>query len=297
MSLSIYRTQPSREVKPIQQYQSNTIYPSLSKCHRGNYTLQFSFSQLASLSLEISVKLNQLVPTSRIDVNHCKGNSQNPTGNQFAGNYTLIGHEALLSDDECLIKQEGGEMVYESMQAIVITTNGWTFQPTTIDLDDVDAEPGVESGDGWKESMAIGRDNPESERCRMTASFTEAIDTLVIMYAVLRKSKTQTRAAAFISERIMKCGCRCSQKDIGIRKLYAPIPGVKGECVEKESTSPRTMCDVLGTTWCNKDDIVGYKPTGDALPNGNCPCVENKGFRVTTDSPFKPRNVFILSTV
>ncbi|CAN8070321.1 unnamed protein product [Agarophyton chilense] len=298
------------------------------------------------------------IKASRIDVNNCKGNSQNPTGNQFAGNYTLIGHEALLSDDECLIKQEGGEMVYESMQAIVITTNGWTFQPTTIDLDDIDAEPGVESGDGWKESMAIfglrgaevvkptlkfynrtllepqnytvvgaamtqmglkangsqyvpgghyasnemvncpfGRDNPESERCRMTASFTEAIDTLVIMYAVLQKSKTETRAAAFISEIIMKCGCRCSQKDVGIRKLYAPIPGVEGECVEKESTSPRTMCDVLGTTWCNKEDIVGYKPTGDALPNGNCPCVENKGFRVTTDSPFKPRNDFILNTV
>ncbi|CAN8073558.1 unnamed protein product [Agarophyton chilense] len=298
------------------------------------------------------------IKAARIDVNNCMENSQNPTGHQFAGNYTLIGHEALLSDNECLVKQEGDDMVFESMQAIVITANGWTFQPTTIDLDDIDAEPGVESSDGWKESMAIfglrgaeiirpnlkfydntllvpqnytvvdaamiqmglrangsqnvpggqygsnemvncpfGRDNLESERCRITASFAESVDTLVIMYAVFQKSKAETRAAAFISEIIMKCGCRCSQRDIGTRKLYAPVPGVTGECVERESTSPRTMCDVLGSTWCKKDDVVGYRPIGDALPNGNCPCVENRGYRVTVDSPFTPRNDFILNTV
>lgn len=292
------------------------------------------------------------------DVNNCKENSQNPTGKQFAGNYTLIGHESMLTDDECLIKQKDGKMYYNSMQAIVISANGWTFQPTRIDLDDIDAEPGVVSSDGWKESMAIfgmrgseiirpsltfynrsllvaqnytiaqsnlqqmglslsgeqlvpgghyysdemvncpfGRDNIESERCRMSASFSHPIDTLVVMYAVLQKSKTETRAASFISEVVMDCGCRCSQIDVGSRKLLAPIPGVDGECVEKESTAPRTVCDVLGSTWCTKTEVTSYKASGETLPNGNCPCTKSKGYRASVDSPFQPRNDFILNTV
>ncbi|KAI0562027.1 hypothetical protein FGB62_68g036 [Gracilaria domingensis] len=296
------------------------------------------------------------IKATRFDVNNCKENSQNPTGNQFAGNYTLIGHEALLSDDECVVKKEGEKLMYHSMQAIVLTANGWTFEPTKIDLDDIDAEPGVQSGDGWKESMAVfglkgakivrpkmrlydqtllvaqnytvvgsamtqmglkvnesqivpgghygseemvncpfGRDNPESQRCRMTASFSQPIDTLVIMYAVLQKSKTETRAASFISELIMKCGCRCSQKDVGSRNLFAPVPGVEGECVVKETSSPRTMCDVLGSTWCSKEEIVGFKQTGDQLPNGNCPCEEHKVYRVSVDSPFTPRTTLSLT--
>lgn len=47
--------------------------------------------------------------------------------------------------------------------------------------------PGGEFNGAVPYNCPFGRDNPDSVKCRMTAKFTEAVDTLVIMYAAAQK--------------------------------------------------------------------------------------------------------------
>lgn len=291
------------------------------------------------------------------NVNGCQPHRSFLTGQQYIGNYTLMGHQSALDNGDCLVKRVGGESVYDSMQALVIRTNGWTIQPQAVDLDDLDAQSGVASEAGWKESMAIfgmlngklvkprvdlyegtllaskeytipgaamkemelelgevrvpggeyvaeemvncpfGRENEESRRCRMTARFDGAVDTLVLLYAVIQKSRNDPNAAVFFSEMLLRCGCRCVQKDVGVRKITAGVPGVGGECVVVESGAPRTQCDLLGSMWCTKDDMVAYVVKGGVLGNGNFPCEEIKGDKVLVSGEFQPRKDFVPNVV
>lgn len=291
------------------------------------------------------------------NVNKCGPHRSFKTGQQYIGNYTLMGHQAGLRNGDCLIKRVNDESVYDSMQALVIRTNGWTIQPQAIDLDDLDAQSGVPSRAGWKESMAIfgvlngkvvmpelslydrtllkkqeytvpaaamkemelelgevrvsgaeyassemvncpfGRDNEDSQRCRVTARFTSEVDTLVFLYAVSQKSRNDPNAAVFFSEILLKCGCRCVQKDLGPRKMTAGVPGVPGECVVMESSAPRTQCDLLGGLWCSKEDMTAYVVTGGVLGNGNFPCDEVKGDKVMVTGDFTPRKDFVPNVV
>lgn len=290
-------------------------------------------------------------------INKCGPHNSFQTGQQYIGNYTLMGHHARLDNGDCLIKKKGDLAVYDSMQALVIRTNGWTIQPQGIDLDDIDAQSGVASDAGWKESMALfginkgklvlpvmkfypesllekkeyqipaaamkemelelgeslvpggeyastemvncpfGRDNEDSKRCRMTGHFDEPVDTLVFLYAVTQKSKTDPNAAVFFSEVLLACGCRCKQTDLGARPMTAAVPGVPGECVQTQSTSLKTQCDLLGDKWCSKEDMVAHKVSGTQLANGNFPCEEVTGDKVVVTSDFAPRKDFVPNTV
>lgn len=157
----------------------------------------------------------------------------------FVGN--SVGQESPINSQACLIKKNSaGDSVYDSMQAVVVRANGWKFDISSLDLDDIDAQTRVPPHRAWKESMAIfgmadgelvvpttsfydetllaakqyvvpdsamkemgfadeavripgaeyaadfvhncafGRQNPDSKRCRMTASFDQAIDALAI---------------------------------------------------------------------------------------------------------------------
>lgn len=293
------------------------------------------------------------IKAKEYNVGNCVSHPKFRTGTQYIGNYTLMGQESDLKDGSCLIKRIGGDSVYDSMQAVVIRTNGWTMLPHSIDLDDMDAQAGVPSTDGWKESMAIfgvqdgnlispnikfyedtllaskqykvpasamkemeltlgdsyvpggeysaaemfncpfGRDNKHSAKCRMTASFQEPIDTLVLLYAITQKSKNDPNAAVFFSEIILQCGCRCRQTNAGTRKITAAIPGTPNECVQTETTAFKTECDVLGDKWCSKDYMASFRTTGPQLGSGNFPCQEVQGERVTVTGNFGPDSDFV----
>lgn len=297
------------------------------------------------------------VKANRYNVNNCGPHKSFATGQQYIGNYTLMGHHAQLNNGDCLIKKVKDRSVYDSMQALVIRTNGWTIKPQAIDLDDMDAQSGVDSDDGWKESMALfgvhrgklvkpimklydgtlleskayfvpsaamkemelslgdseipggeyassemincpfGRDNEESKKCRMTAHFEEPVDTLVFLYAVTQKSKTDPNAAVFFSEILISCGCRCKQTDLGTRPISANVPGVPNQCVQTQSIALKTQCDLLGNKWCSKTDMIAYKVTGPMLANGNYPCEQLIGEKVLVTDDFTPDKGFVPNTV
>lgn len=88
------------------------------------------------------------------NVNYCNTFSIFETGSKYIGNHTFVGHASDVNTDNCVIKREGERRVYDSMQAIVIKTNGWQFSPT-IDVDDIDAEVDTPAADGWRDSAAV----------------------------------------------------------------------------------------------------------------------------------------------
>lgn len=70
------------------------------------------------------------------DIGGCTPYPQYRTGSVFTGNYTLMGHEALVDNTDCLIQDD----TYSSFQAVVVRSNGWLFDAETIDLDDIDSQ-------------------------------------------------------------------------------------------------------------------------------------------------------------
>lgn len=115
----------------------------------------------------------------------------------------------------------------------------------------------------------FGRDNIESKKCRMTVKFTKPMDTLVIMYAISKKSANDPNAAVFFSEILLKCGCRCTDAPSSAETMV-PATGAEGECYKSMTTRPRTKCDVLGNKFCSHE-VSDYwaKTQENALPNGN----------------------------
>lgn len=289
-------------------------------------------------------------------IGSCKSNSRLPTGAQYVGNFTFIGHTSEVSTSECLIKKDGERLIYDSVQAIVFTTNGWTFTPV-VDLDDIDAQSSMSSEDGWKESMAVfgisngtvvqpvtklyndtlleikeyvvpasatkdmdldigqvsatgaqygsttemfncpfGRQYPQSARCRMTVSFDQRIDTLVLMYALAQRSSNDPSAAAFFSELVTDCGCRCRKADVGARMITLQGETV-GECYQRQSSGLKTECDLEGEKWCSVKENTEYAITGSRLSDGNFPCELTNGTQVDIVGDFTPSSDFVKNII
>lgn len=138
----------------------------------------------------------------------------------------------------------------------------------------------------------FGRDDQEAERCRLTVSFDTDIDTIIILSGLTQQSKTNLRAAVFLSELVMPRGCQCSQVDIGPQMVTAPVPNVVNECLRRESTALRTQCDFLGNRWCSKKDRTKLVLTGASLPNGNFPCKKSADYKVELIGRFIPEEAF-----
>jgi hypothetical protein len=68
-------------------------------------------------------------------VGNCGQYGSYATGSQFAGNYTLLGHQAEYGNDECLITND----TLSSFQAMVVRANGFLMDARNVDLDDIDA--------------------------------------------------------------------------------------------------------------------------------------------------------------
>lgn len=142
----------------------------------------------------------------------------------------------------------------------------------------------------------FGQQYEQSKRCRLSVTFSERIDTLVIMYALLQKSKSDSSAAAFFSELIMDCGCRCREVDVGARMITLPTD-VSGECYQRQSTGLKTECDLEGVKWCSVENKIEYTIAGSRLGDGNYPCEELNGTQVTVIGDFSPRLDFVRNMI
>lgn len=134
--------------------------------------------------------------------------------------------------------------------------------------------------------------DPDAAKCRMTVGFTEAVDTLVIMFAMKKKSQSNPSGAVVISKLVFQCGCRCALTDAGPREITVPVPNDSGECTKIQSTSIKTECDVLGSSWCSEDDADGYFITGARLGNGNFLCSKNPTSRARFLGAYEPETGF-----
>lgn len=303
------------------------------------------------------------IKASAYSINDCGPHSRLATGAQYIGNFTFIGHTSDVSTDQCVISRDSnGRRVYSSMQAIVVGANGWKLKPE-FDLDDIDAQAGVPSADGWKESMAVfgldgstvvtpeimlhdntllekhdyvvpatatklmglevgevtaagaeyaseemtncpfGRDNGESNKCRASVKFTLPVDTLVIMYALVQKSKDDKNAAAFFSEMLMGCGCRCRMVDLGKRNVTVGVAGSPGLCKLKETTGERKQCDLLGALWCSREEKKEKAVSGlsgmQLMSSGSnvFPCLDVDEYELGVLGSFAPTRDFVESSL
>lgn len=285
------------------------------------------------------------------NVNNCLRHRNFPTGQVYKKDktYTNMGQETPADTTYCRVTTDGNKAYYNSFQAIVFAADGWTFQPESIAIDDIDAQNDARTpAEGWKESAAVfglrgkkvmrptltfhgesllkqmeyfvpkaaldemklgmsqkdiaavGAEynsnemidcpfRPElesSKRCRTTVRFDKPIDKLVMMYGVKQLSKTDPSSAIFFSKITMKCGCRCKTTDVGTRKITAAVPGVDGQCVQRESSFPETECDVMGGKWCQKEDVAQYFVTGTSLENGSYPCQRRSGYAAQVETTY-----------
>lgn len=95
------------------------------------------------------------IKASVYSVGACVQSPSFPSGVQFVGNYTLMGLSSTVGSRQCVIKEIAGKRVLDSMQAIVVETNGWLIEPQSIDLDDIDSQVNVPMKSAWMEAVAI----------------------------------------------------------------------------------------------------------------------------------------------
>lgn len=139
----------------------------------------------------------------------------------------------------------------------------------------------------------FGRTNPLSAKCRITASFTESVDTIAILYAVTQKSKYDPNAASFFSELMLKCNCRCKERKTTAVK-YSPVPGVAGECTMTPATRPALVCDNLGDKLCSHEVSDSWTSSESSkLPNGNYKCALKASKITKVTSAFAPVSPFV----
>lgn len=146
----------------------------------------------------------------------------------------------------------------------------------------------------------FGRDNELSKKCRVSVRFTAPVDKVIIMYALSQKSKNDPKAAAFLSEFLMGCGCRCSKVEAGRRMITVKVPGTSNQCIYKETSGRRTLCDMEGSLWCDRVEATEYVGASTAtlsLDDATIPCSGHPGERAEVISSFSPRNDFVESVL
>lgn len=159
---------------------------------------------------------------------------------------------------------------------------------------------GVEYASTKLFNCPFGRDNEESKKCRVSVQFTAPVDKVIIMYALSQKSKNDPKAAAFFSEFLMGCGCRCSKVDAGRRMITVKAPGTSNQCTYKETSGRRTLCDLEGSLWCDRIEATEYVGVGTAtlsLDDTTIPCSAHPGERSEVVCSFTPRNDFVESVL
>lgn len=141
------------------------------------------------------------------------------------------------------------------------------------------------------EACAITEDGAVSQ-CGTTVSFDAQVDTIVVLLALAKKSTSVDSSSVLMGPLTFGCECRCRVVQLGARVVTEAVPGVVNECVKRESSSPKTECDVLGKKWCSFDSVFNFFVSGDSMVNGNFPCsmVADYGAKVIQD--FTPMDSF-----
>lgn len=154
--------------------------------------------------------------------------------------------------------------------------------------------PGGEYSDSKLYNCPFGRDNADSGKCRLTASFSESVDSIAIIYAVTKKSKQDPNAATFFSELLVKCNCRCKLKESVGAVQYQPVPGSEGECSMTPVSRPSLMCDNLGDKICSHEVSETWASNAESkLPNGNYKCALKASKITKFTSDFQPNAAFL----
>lgn len=110
-----------------------------------------------------------------------------------------------------------------------------------------------------------------TSRCRMSATFSEPISKLVILYAPAQKIATEQAAAVLLSDILLPCMCMCSSALQG-GVTYSQAPGNPGKCV-RANTKERSQCDVTTTDKvCEYEIRESYQRKGPLGADGFYPC-------------------------
>lgn len=94
------------------------------------------------------------VKVSTFEIGACGTSPTYSSGSQFSKNFTLLGLRSPLGSGFCLTKYISEKLVMESMQAVVVETNGWLLEPQSVHLDDIDSQLNVPLNEAWMESAA-----------------------------------------------------------------------------------------------------------------------------------------------
>lgn len=125
-------------------------------------------------------------------------------------------------------------------------------------------------------------------KCGVQVEFIDHVDTLVVMYALAKKSSVIDNSQVHMGPISYGCECRCRVVDLGGRKITEPIPGVPHECVQRETAAPKTECDVLGSNWCSFETSHSFVISGDLLSSGNYACSMSSGTGAKVIQKFSP---------
>lgn len=110
-----------------------------------------------------------------------------------------------------------------------------------------------------------------ASRCRMSATFSEPISKLVILYAPAEKIATEQAAAVLLSDILLPCMCMCSSASQGGVK-YSQAIGKPGKCV-RENKKERAQCDAKNTDKvCEYELKESYQRKGPLGADGLYPC-------------------------
>lgn len=126
--------------------------------------------------------------------------------------------------------------------------------------------------DSWTRVENIKDDN--AELARGFVSFNEAIDDLMVMYALTQPDAVDATkpTAAFMSAIDVADGCQCTTKAAEARKVALPVAGSPGRCVIKTRSVSASVCDFRGNQWCETLAQQSYVQTSAAAGDGTVGC-------------------------
>lgn len=183
--------------------------------------------------------------------------------------------------DNTLLAEKSYRVTKEAMEEM-----GYKGEETFI--------PGGEYAAEKLYNCPFGQYNKNSGKCRLTASFSESVDSIAIIYAVTKKSRHDPNAATFFSELLVKCNCRCKLKENSNAVEYQPVPGAEGECTMTPVNRPSLVCDNLGDKMCYHDVSETWASSAESkLPNGNYKCALSASKITKFTSDYTPQASFL----
>lgn len=134
---------------------------------------------------------------------------------------------------------------------------------------------------------------PQS-RCRMSATFSEPINKLVILYAPAQKIAAEQAAAILLSDLVLPCMCMCSPSTQG-GVTYSQASGNPGKCVRQNKEKQKSQCDMSGTDMvCEYEVKESYQRKGPPEADGLYPCETVLEPSVIREGPYQKPHFLVV---